>query len=94
MLCVSLSPLYSRWCVSILLAIVVHKGIESFVVASAYLRSALDRKLVTALMVFFAAISPLGIGLGILVSKTESVKVSSVLSVCFRKCEGGSSVCC
>ena len=65
--------------VSILLAIVVHKGIESFVVASAYLRSALDRKLVTALMVFFAAMSPLGIGLGILVSKTESVKVSSDL---------------
>ena len=60
---------------SILLAIVVHKGIEPFVVASAYLRSALDRKLVTALMVFFAVMSPLGAGLGILVSKTESVKV-------------------
>lgn len=60
---------------SILLAIVVHKGVESFVIASAYIRSTLSRRTIVWLMVLFACMTPLGIAGGILISTKDEEAV-------------------
>lgn len=52
------------------------QGVESFIIASAYLRSTMSRRLTVGLMVLFALTSPLGIAIGIVIStKNESVAV-------------------
>lgn len=65
---------------SVLIAICVHKGIESFVIASAYVQSTLSRQCIVGLMSLFACMTPLGIIVGLFLPKGDmSIALRGIL---------------
>ncbi|KNC86935.1 hypothetical protein SARC_00937 [Sphaeroforma arctica JP610] len=50
--------------VATLIAVIAHKGVAAFVLGQSFLRSTLSKLLVICLLVLFAAMTPVGVGIG------------------------------
>eukprot|EP00123_Amoebidium_parasiticum_P003355 comp14647_c0_seq1/m.10981 comp14647_c0_seq1/g.10981 ORF comp14647_c0_seq1/g.10981 comp14647_c0_seq1/m.10981 type:complete len:378 (-) comp14647_c0_seq1:208-1341(-) len=61
-----------------LIAIIAHKGVEAFVVGSAFLKSTLGSRVVGFLLLMFASVTPIGIGIGMIVAElSDDVEIVS-----------------
>eukprot|EP01134_Creolimax_fragrantissima_P002635 CFRG2635T1 len=63
----------------ILLAILAHKGVEAFVIGSAFLKSSISKRRVVMLMTLFALGTPAGITLGQLVSSGDVSHIRGIV---------------
>ncbi|KNC76012.1 hypothetical protein SARC_11474 [Sphaeroforma arctica JP610] len=50
--------------VATLIAVIAHKGVAAFVLGQSFLRSTLSKLLVICLLILFAAMTPVGVGIG------------------------------
>lgn len=76
--------------VMIFIAILAHKGSESFALSVTLLRHALPFKRVLLIVIFFSAMTPLGIGLGTVINSLTYADHGKVLAALFNAFAAGS----